>query len=125
INPYGESKLMFEKMLQWYRELKGLDFVAFRYFNAAGASKNFGEHHRIETHLIPNVLKVPLEQPTHCEIYGADYPTPDGTCIRDYIHIIDLAQAHILALNASKSEYYNLGTGGGGGGAQRDVHGPN
>src|SRR5215831_14882094 len=113
INPYGESKLMFEKMLSWYRELKGLEFVAFRYFNAAGASKRFGEHHRIETHLIPNVLKVPLGQAKQCEIYGIDYPTPDGTCIRDYIHIIDLAQAHILALAPGKQGFYNLGNGDG------------
>lgn len=113
INTYGESKLMFEKMLNWYRELKGLEFVAFRYFNAAGASKNFGEHHRIETHLIPNVLKVPLGQSKQCEIYGTDYPTPDGTCIRDYIHIIDLAQAHILALAPGAKGFYNLGNGDG------------
>src|SRR5688572_30235276 len=85
INPYGESKLMFEKMLLWYQQIFGLEFVAFRYFNAAGASQKYGEHHRIETHLIPNVLKVPLGQATQCEIYGTDYPTPDGTCIRDYI----------------------------------------
>lgn len=113
INPYGESKLMFEKMLEWYRKIYGLEFVAFRYFNAAGASKKYGEHHRIETHLIPNVLKVPLGQATQCEIYGTDYPTPDGTCIRDYIHIIDLAQAHILAMQPGKQGFYNLGNGEG------------
>jgi UDP-glucose 4-epimerase len=113
INPYGESKLMFEKILLWYRELHGLDFVAFRYFNAAGASAQFGEHHRIETHLIPNVLQVALGRKTHCEIYGTDYPTPDGTCIRDYIHIADLAQAHILALQPGKTGFYNLGNGEG------------
>ena len=113
INPYGESKLMFEKMLCWYEQIHGLEFVAFRYFNAAGASKKFGEHHRIETHLIPNVLKVPLGQAPHCEIYGTDYPTPDGTCIRDYIHIIDLAQAHLLALTPGKRGFYNLGNGEG------------
>jgi UDP-glucose 4-epimerase len=113
INPYGESKLMFEKMLLWYKELHGLDFIAFRYFNAAGASQNFGEHHRVETHLIPNVLKVALGQATQCEIYGTDYPTPDGTCIRDYIHIIDLAQAHILALAPDKQGFFNLGNGDG------------
>ncbi|MFM8358787.1 MAG: NAD-dependent epimerase/dehydratase family protein, partial [Verrucomicrobiota bacterium] len=111
--PYGESKLMFEKVLRWYRELHGLDFVAFRYFNAAGASPNFGEHHRVETHLIPNVLKVALGQRDHCEVYGTDYETPDGTCIRDYIHIIDLAAAHILALAPGKSGFYNLGNGAG------------
>lgn len=113
INPYGESKLMFERMLQWYHQLHGLEFVALRYFNAAGASPKLGEHHRTETHLIPNVLKVPLGQATHCEIYGTDYPTPDGTCIRDYIHIIDLAQAHILALEPHKQGFYNLGNGDG------------
>jgi len=113
INPYGESKLMFERMLHWYQEIHGLEFVAFRYFNAAGASKKFGEHHRIEKHLIPNVLKVPLGQADHCEIYGTDYPTADGTCIRDYIHIIDLAQAHVLALQPGKHGFYNLGNGDG------------
>jgi UDP-glucose 4-epimerase len=113
INPYGESKLMFERILHWYREIHGLEFVAFRYFNAAGASEKFGEHHRIETHLIPNVLKVPLGQAQQCEIYGTDYPTVDGTCIRDYIHVIDLAQAHILALKAGKQGFYNLGNGDG------------
>jgi UDP-glucose 4-epimerase len=113
INPYGESKLMFEKMLQWYERIHGLAFVAFRYFNAAGASEKFGEHHRIETHLIPNVLRVPLGRAASCDIFGADYPTPDGTCIRDYIHIIDLAQAHILALEPERSGFYNLGNGGG------------
>jgi len=113
INPYGESKLMVEKMLNWYGQIHGLEFVAFRYFNAAGASAKFGEHHRIETHLIPNVLKVPLGQAPHCEIYGTDYPTPDGTCIRDYIHVIDLADAHILALAPGAHGFYNLGNGDG------------
>jgi len=113
INPYGESKLMFEKVLKWCHEIHGLEFVAFRYFNAAGASEQFGEHHRIETHLIPNVLKVALGQAAHCEIYGTDYPTPDGTCIRDYIHIIDLAEAHILAMQPGRQGFYNLGNGEG------------
>ncbi len=113
INPYGESKLMFEKILRWYQEIHGLEFVAFRYFNAAGASERFGEDHRIETHLIPNVLRVALGQADHCEIYGTDYPTPDGTCIRDYIHVIDLAQAHILALQPGPRGFYNLGNGAG------------
>ena len=113
INPYGESKLMFEKMLLWYQQIHKLDFVAFRYFNAAGASEKFGEHHRIESHLIPNVLKVALGQAAHCEIYGNDYPTPDGTCIRDYIHIRDLAQAHILGLQPGKTGFFNLGNGDG------------
>lgn len=113
INPYGESKLLFEKVLRWYGEIFDLTFVALRYFNVAGATEAYGEDHRIETHLIPNVLKVALGQKDHVEIYGTDYPTPDGTCIRDYIHLLDLAQAHILALNAPKSAFYNLGTGGG------------
>ena len=113
INPYGEAKLMFEKVLKWYHEIYKLDFIAFRYFNAAGASENFGEHHRIETHLIPNVLQVALGQKSHVEIYGTDYPTPDGTCIRDYIHIKDLAQAHILGLQPGKSGFFNLGNGDG------------
>jgi UDP-glucose 4-epimerase len=113
VNPYGESKLMFESMLRWYRQIHGLEFVAFRYFNAAGATPRFGEHHRIETHLIPNVLKVALGQAEHCRIFGTDYPTPDGTCIRDYIHIVDLAQAHLLALAPGKQGFYNLGNGGG------------
>ncbi|MBM3901722.1 MAG: UDP-glucose 4-epimerase GalE [Verrucomicrobia bacterium] len=113
INPYGESKLMFESVLRWYRELHGLEVVIFRYFNAAGASEQFGEHHRIETHLIPNVLKVALGQASHVSIFGTDYPTPDGTCIRDYIHIADLAQAHMLALQRGKSGVFNLGNGEG------------
>ena len=113
INPYGESKLMFEKILQWYQRCYGLEFIAFRYFNAAGASQRFGEHHRTETHLIPNVLQVALGQKPHCEIYGTDYPTPDGTCIRDYIHIVDLAQAHMLGLEAGRAGFYNLGNGDG------------
>src|SRR5947199_8838213 len=113
INPYGESKLAFEKILRWYDAIHGLRFVSLRYFNAAGASEKFGEDHRCETHLIPNVLKVALGGKKHVEIFGTDYQTPDGTCIRDYIHIIDLAHAHILALDAPGSAFYNLGTGGG------------
>src|SRR6266576_1097830 len=113
INPYGESKLAFERILRWYDQIHGVKFVALRYFNAAGASARFGEDHRYETHLIPNVLKVALGQKPSVEVYGADYETPDGTCIRDYIHILDLARAHILALNSSRSDFYNLGTGGG------------
>jgi UDP-glucose 4-epimerase len=100
-------------MLIWFHQLHKLEFVAFRYFNAAGASGKFGEHHRIETHLIPNVLKVALGQSTQCEIYGTDYATPDGTCIRDYIHIRDLAQAHILGLASGKQGFFNLGNGDG------------
>lgn len=113
INPYGESKLMFEKILDWYGRIHGLSFVALRYFNAAGATQKFGEDHRVETHLIPNILKVALGQRPSVDIYGTDYPTPDGTCIRDYIHILDLAKAHILALDSPRSAFYNLGTGGG------------
>jgi UDP-glucose 4-epimerase len=113
INPYGESKLMFEQVLKWYDAIHGLKFVALRYFNAAGATEKYGEDHRTETHLIPNILKVALGQKENAEIYGTDYETPDGTCIRDYIHIVDLAQAHILALNVEQSAFYNLGTGGG------------
>jgi UDP-glucose 4-epimerase len=113
INPYGESKLAFEKILRWYGEIHGLQFASLRYFNAAGASVKFGEDHRRETHLVPNVLKVALGQKPHVEIFGTDYETPDGTCIRDYIHVVDLARAHILALDSSKSDFYNLGTGGG------------
>ncbi len=113
VNPYGESKLMFEKMLRWFHEIHGLEFVAFRYFNAAGATEKFGEAHRIETHLIPNILRVALGQRKNCSIFGTDYPTPDGTCIRDYIHILDLAQAHLRALRSDKQGFYNLGNGDG------------
>jgi len=113
VNAYGESKLMFESLLRWYKEIHGLDFVAFRYFNAAGASATRGEAHRVETHLIPNILKVPLGQKESCSIFGTDYETPDGTCIRDYIHIQDLASAHLLALKPEVSGEYNLGNGEG------------
>ncbi len=113
VNPYGESKLMFEGMLKWYQKIHGLEYVAFRYFNAAGATERCGEHHRVETHLIPNVLRVALGQSPHCEIYGTDYPTPDGTCIRDYIHVVDLADAHIRALRPGVTGAYNLGNGAG------------
>ncbi|MBL9136556.1 MAG: UDP-glucose 4-epimerase GalE [Verrucomicrobiales bacterium] len=113
INPYGESKLIFERMLEWYRQIHGLEFVGFRYFNAAGASERFGEHHRIETHLIPNILKVPLGQSASVSIFGTDYPTPDGTCVRDYIHLKDLADAHIRALEPGRMGFFNLGNGDG------------
>ena len=103
INPYGESKLAFEKILRWYAQIYDLKFVSLRYFNAAGASEKLGEDHRPETHLIPSVLKAALGQKPHVEIYGTDYETPDGTCIRDYIHIVDLARAHILALEVINS----------------------
>jgi UDP-glucose 4-epimerase len=113
ISPYGESKLTFEKILRWYDQIYGMKFVGLRYFNAAGATEKFGEDHRPETHLIPTVLNVALGQKPTVEIYGTDYETPDGTCIRDYIHIVDLARAHILALGVPASGFYNLGTGGG------------
>lgn len=113
INPYGESKLMFERVLDWYGRIHGLRHVNLRYFNAAGASGKFGEHHRIETHLIPNVLRVALGQSPHVDVCGTSHPTPDGTCIRDFIHVIDLAQAHELALGAPASASYNIGTGTG------------
>ncbi len=113
INPYGESKLMFEKALKWYKELFGIRYAALRYFNAAGACRQFGEDHSPETHLIPIVLQVALGRRDKIMIFGDDYGTPDGTCIRDYIHILDLAQAHMLALDAPESGHYNLGTGNG------------
>lgn len=113
INPYGESKLMFERILDWYGTIHGITSVALRYFNAAGASERFGEDHRVETHLIPNILRVALGKSPHVDIYGTDYETPDGTCIRDFIHILDLAQAHILALESRKTGRFNLGTGQG------------
>jgi UDP-glucose 4-epimerase len=113
INPYGQSKLMFEQVLNWYDKIHGLVHVNLRYFNAAGASEKFGEDHRVETHLIPNVLKVALGQKEQCEIYGDHYATPDGTCIRDFIHIHDLAAAHMLALGRETSASFNLGSGEG------------
>ena len=113
INPYGESKLFLEKMLHWYHKIHGLKYIALRYFNAAGASSNFGEDHNPETHLVPIILQAAMRQRKSVDIYGNDYPTKDGTCIRDYIHIEDLAQAHMLALNAPRIGHYNLGTGSG------------
>jgi len=115
-NAYGETKLMIERMLHWYGEIYGLRYAALRYFNAAGAVGPRGEDHLPETHLIPLVLQVPLGKREHIRIYGADYPTPDGTCIRDYIHIADLASAHLLALEALSERphlTYNLGNGKG------------
>ena len=103
INPYGESKLIFEKFLKWYYELHRLEYVAFRYFNAAGCSKKLGEDRRVETHLIPNTLKTALGQLEHLTLFGDDYNTPDGTCIRDYIHVDDLVTAHAMALDALKA----------------------
>lgn len=113
VNPYGESKAMMERMLHWAAEIHGFKVVVFRYFNAAGASVRFGEHHRVETHLIPNVLRVALGKTPGCEVFGTDHPTPDGTCIRDYIHVEDLAQAHVLALAPGVTGLFNLGNGEG------------
>ena len=114
-NPYGQSKLMFEQMANWLAETKDFRPTFLRYFNAAGAvpDENLGEDHDPETHIIPNVLKVALGKKDAVEVYGDDYPTPDGTCIRDYIHLEDLASAHILALEKDALGAYNLGTGQG------------
>ena len=114
-NPYGQSKLMFEQMANWLVATKGFRPTFLRYFNAAGAvpDLNLGEDHEPETHIIPNVLKVALGRKEAVEVYGNDYPTPDGTCIRDYIHLEDLSSAHILALEKDALGAYNLGTGQG------------
>lgn len=115
-NVYGHTKLMVEQALDWYREIHGLHFAALRYFNACGALPNRGEAHKPESHLIPLVLRVALGQSDAIKIFGADYPTPDGTCIRDYVHIADLADAHILALGGLSERdrlIYNLGSGHG------------
>ena len=112
INPYGESKLQTERMLEWFQKVHGLRYAVLRYFNAAGAWKDQGEHHDPESHLIPLVLQVALGKRESVSIYGTDYPTPDGTCVRDYIHIYDLAVAHLLAMEALESREamaYNLG----------------
>ncbi|MFO7996276.1 MAG: UDP-glucose 4-epimerase GalE [Dehalococcoidia bacterium] len=117
INPYGESKVMFERILHWYGVAYGLRFVSLRYFNAAGATARCGEDHEPETHLIPNVLKAALGLVPQINVFGADYPTEDGTCVRDYIHVTDVARAHVLALKHLESEKlnkaYNLGAGRG------------
>ncbi|MHB0867530.1 MAG: UDP-glucose 4-epimerase GalE [Thermoleophilia bacterium] len=114
-NAYGESKLIFEHQLDWYDRIYGIKHAALRYFNAAGASGQYGEDHQPESHLIPLVLKTALGQRNSVEIYGTDYDTPDGTCVRDYIHVRDLAQAHRLALKrlADESFHFNLGNGRG------------
>ena len=115
-NVYGHTKLMVEEALDWYRAIHGLRFAALRYFNACGALPDRGEAHQPESHLIPLVLRVPLGQRDEAQIYGTDYPTPDGTCIRDYIHIVDLVSAHLLALSGLSERdrlIYNLGTGHG------------
>lgn len=113
-NPYGETKLAFENMLHWYERAYGIHFASLRYFNAAGASERCGEMHDPETHLIPLAFQAGLGKIPYLEVFGNDYPTRDGTCIRDYIHVIDLARAHILALNMldDRSAIYNLGCGG-------------
>lgn len=113
VNPYGETKAAVERMLPWYERQAGLRYVSLRYFNAAGATARRGEDHRPETHLIPNVLAVALGQRPAVRLFGTDYPTPDGTCIRDYVHVADLADAHLLALEmtASASGVFNLGNG--------------
>lgn len=115
-NPYGETKLTFERALRWYENAYGLHYVSLRYFNAAGATTHCGESHDPETHLIPVVLQAAAGNRERVEIYGDDYPTRDGTCVRDYIHVVDLARAHILSLNIleERSAIYNLGCGGDG-----------
>jgi UDP-glucose 4-epimerase len=115
INPYGEAKLAFERALKWYENAYGLRYASLRYFNAAGATERCGEDHTPESHIIPLVLRVAAGQADHVKIFGEDYPTPDKTCIRDYIHVIDLADAHILALTAIGKEscILNLGYGNG------------
>jgi UDP-glucose 4-epimerase len=119
INPYGASKLMVERMLADFSKAYGLNYVCFRYFNAAGADPQgqLGEDHHPETHLIPLVLLTALGKREYISIWGSDYPTPDGTCIRDYIHVEDLGNAHVLGLeyllNGGKSEIFNLGNGNG------------
>jgi len=118
-NAYGETKLAMEKMFKWFDKAHGIKYISLRYFNVAGAdiSGEIGEDHNPETHLIPLVLQVPLNIREYISIYGDDYDTPDGTCIRDYIHVTDLANAHILALerllNGSDSDVFNLGNGQG------------
>ena len=115
-NPYGQTKLMVEGLLDWYRRVHGIGYAALRYFNAAGALPDRGEAHKPESHLIPLVLQVALDQRPDVKIFGTDYPTPDGTCIRDYIHLADLVSAHLLALDALEPEtrmIYNAGNGSG------------
>jgi UDP-glucose 4-epimerase len=116
-NPYGESKLLVEQMLRWMNVSHGLNYASLRYFNVAGAIEGYGEAHEPESHLIPLILDVALGRRTSIKIFGRDYPTKDGTCIRDYIHVRDLAEAHLLALGAlseAKSRLiYNIGNGQG------------
>ena len=115
-NPYGESKLLVEYMLQWMNSQRGLRYASLRYFNVAGAIEGYGEAHEPESHLIPLILDVALGRRANIKIFGKDYPTKDGTCVRDYIHVRDLADAHLLALQALKDNsrlIYNIGTGEG------------
>ncbi|HEY8445786.1 MAG TPA: UDP-glucose 4-epimerase GalE [Thermomicrobiales bacterium] len=109
INPYGRSKLMIEQMLEWHDRAYGLRYVAFRYFNVAGATERCGEHHEPETHIIPLALYALLGKRDHFTIFGTDYPTRDGTAIRDYVHVVDLAEAHLLALDALAARDESLG----------------
>ncbi len=116
INPYGKSKLAFEEILADYRKYAGLNFVSLRYFNVAGASRERGEARRHETHLIPRVLQAIQSGAPHVEVFGDDYPTPDGTCIRDYVHVLDVAGAHVRALEELgrvAGGAFNVGTGAG------------
>ncbi|HJZ49018.1 MAG TPA: UDP-glucose 4-epimerase GalE [Roseiflexaceae bacterium] len=115
-SPYGESKFFLERLLHWFERIYGLRYVSLRYFNAAGGTSDLGEHHDPEQHFIPVVLQVALGQRESVTIFGSDYPTKNGTCVRDYIHVGDLAQAHILALESLDrlgSRVYNLGNGSG------------
>lgn len=117
-NPYGETKLAFERAMHWYHQAHGLEYTSLRYFNAAGATELNGERHDPETHLIPRVLEVAAGRQEYVTIFGEDYPTEDGTCIRDYIHVQDLARAHVLALHVMTTgkaahRIYNLGGSGG------------
>ena len=112
INPYGKSKLLFEGILADYKAYTGLNYAILRYFNAAGASKERGEHHRVETHLVPRVLDAASGGLPHVDVFGTDYPTPDGTCVRDYIHVLDIADSHVRALDAIEKvsgEAFNVG----------------
>jgi len=112
INPYGKSKLTFEQILVDYKLYTGLKYVTLRYFNAAGASSTCGENHRVETHLIPRVLDAAAGSLPHVDVFGTDYPTPDGTCVRDYIHVLDIADSHVRALeeiDRVTGEAFNVG----------------
>jgi UDP-glucose-4-epimerase GalE len=114
VNSYGETKLSFERALAWYSKAYGISAVAFRYFNASGASEEQGENHCPETHIIPLLFEAALGERQHFTVYGEDWPTPDGTCLRDYVHVVDIAHAHIAALgkmNQPGFETYNIGTG--------------